>query len=152
MRKSLFFLIFGGLVILPSALVSAQSNELLDKLLDEKAASFGDTVYLGLSSAGLVPETASVEESVSFLEGKQWGLSKSKDDPISLGEYSYLLMKIYDIPGGLMYSLSPGPRYACREFEYLGLVKLKPTPYRNVSGEEVIQMLGKFLEWREEHK
>lgn len=152
MRKDLCFLILSVFFVLKGGFVFAQSNEIIDKLLDEKIALFGETVYISLAAAGLIQESASIEESITILETKNWGIVKSKDDPISLGEYSYLLMKIFDLKGGLMYSLSPGPRYACREFEYLGFIKLKPTPYRNISGEEVLQILGKLLTWLREHK
>jgi len=129
----------------------AQSNDVLDGVLEQKEADFSATVYLVLSAAGIIPETATPEDAVKALEEKGWGIPVSQTPaPISLGQYSYLLMKAFDIPGGLMYRLFPGPRYATREVSYLGFVTDRVTPYRMVSGEEVLRVLGTVLTWKEE--
>jgi len=149
MKRSCFLL----LVFLFSGVLAgfAQSNKLIDGVLGQKEADYSTTIYLVLSAAGIVPESATVEDAVKVLGEKNWGIAQP--DPsatISLGQYSYLLMKAFDIEGGLMYRLLPGPRYAPREVAYLGFVTDRPTPYRSVSGEEVLRILGMVLSWKEE--
>jgi hypothetical protein len=127
----------------------AQSNSIIDEVLDQQKADFSMTVYLVLSAARLVPESATIQESMAALTERGWLVPADGPAEISLGQYSYLLMKAFDIPGGLMYRLFPGPRYATREAAYLGFVTDRPTPNRSVSGEEALRILGAVLAWKE---
>lgn len=133
-----------------SARLFAQSNRLIDEMLLEEKASFGKSVFLVLSAAGLVAETASVTEALSFLEGTGWhSRLKEADDPIKLGEYSFIIMKSFRISGGLFYSLFPGPRYAARELKYLRFYTGRYDAGRVLSGDDVLGILGKALTWQE---
>lgn len=129
----------------------AQSNSVIDDMLGQEKADYSLAVYLVLSAAEIIPESASPEEALSALSDKGWGLAPAEaGQPISLGQYSYLLMKAFGVPGGVMYRLFPGPRYATREAAHRGFVTDRPTPYRSVSGEEAIRILGSVLSWKEE--
>jgi hypothetical protein len=87
------------------------------------------------------------------LKQQDWGI-KVPEQPtdISLGQYAYLIMKAFNIPGGLMYRLMPGSRYAAREIAYLGFVTENPSPYRSISGQEAMQILNNVLSWKEEQQ
>ncbi|HUV06739.1 MAG TPA: hypothetical protein VMX75_03350 [Spirochaetia bacterium] len=148
-RKRLLFLLVtlffvGGLSLM------AQSNLLMDEFLEEKAASYGKTVYLTLLAVNLIQEDASVEQAVTVLEQQGWGVKiKRVGEPINMGELSHLIMKALNIPGGIMYSIAPGPRYASRELIYLRFVDGINNPTRIPSGEEVVRILGRAFEWKE---
>ena len=58
-------------------------------------------------------------------------------------------MKAFNLGGGLMYTLFPGPRYAYRELTFLNLLSSKGGPYREVSGLEVVNTLSRVLNWKE---
>ena len=149
MKRSCFLL----LVFLGVGAIAgfAQSNKLIDTVLGQKEADYSTTVYLVFSAAGLVPENTTTETAVKALSDKNWGITAPETpSPISLGHYSYLLMKAFNIEGGLLYTLLPGPRYATREVAYLGFVTDRPTPYRYLTGEEVLRILGLVLSWKEE--
>ena len=139
------------LLLIASALaLSAQSNELINALLDEAEADFGKAVYLALTAGALIPEDASVEEALAELNARQWNIGeKTAEDPMNLGEYAYLLMRIFDVQGGLMYRLFPGPRYAARELAFREIVRGDPSPGRALSGEEAMRILGALMEWVE---
>jgi hypothetical protein len=131
--------------------VSAQSNQFIDELLLEEQVSFGSAVHLVLNAVELISEEASVEEALQVLVEQEWEIKvKEPLEPILLGEYALLIMTSLDIPGGLMYSLSPGPRYACRELDYLGFIYERPLSYRKLSGDEALQILGGVLEWKQD--
>ena len=133
-----------------TAQLFAQSNRLIDEILAEEKAAFGKSVFLVLAAAGLVPETASVGETLSFLESTGWRVRmKEADTPIRLGELSFIVMKSFKIPGGLFYSIFPGPRYAARELKYLRFYTGRFDASRVLSGDEVIEILGKALAWKE---
>ena len=134
-----------------SVSLMAQSNEVMDDFLEEEKASFGRTAYFTLLAVNLIAEDASVDQALSVLDQQGWGVKVKKgDDTINMGEFSFLIMRALDIPGGLMYKLVPGARYASRELVYLGIVPGRNRPGRTPSGDEVLSILGRALEWKEE--
>ncbi len=149
MYRALLFLFF--ILIAGNMTLAGQSNVLIDNLLVEEKATFGKTAYLALAAAGIIPEEATLEDAIYVLEKQEWGIDlKEPDNPITLGEFSFLLMKAFNIQGGLMYSIIPGARYACRELAYLKVIPGNTSTYRTPSGEEVVRILGRLLEWKEE--
>ncbi|MBN1524503.1 MAG: hypothetical protein JW904_08475 [Spirochaetales bacterium] len=148
-RKTIFFFIcfvFTGLALF------AQSNVLIDQLLEEQQATFGKSIYMVLSAAELVPANAAVDTAMKKLADSNWNITKAADAPITLGEVAYILMKAFDMQGGVMYSLFPGPRYACREFEYRDFIRKSPYPDRTLTGAEVMQIIAKVLSAQEAAK
>ncbi len=148
MKRSGILCVFLLSVVLP---LCAQSNQLLDQLLDEPQATFGDVVYLTLAAAKVVPDTATPAEAIQALQQQGWKVEMlPADAPISLGTYSYLLMKAFKVSGGLFYGLFPGPRYACRELGWLKVIPTDARPLRTLSGEEAVRILGRMLALQEE--
>jgi hypothetical protein len=139
-----FFII----LIVSGGVVFPQSNSFIDSVLEKKEAACGEAFFMALSSAGLVNAEGSVDEAMKYIETNKWGLPGDPEAPVTLGELCYALMRAHQLKGGLMYELFPGPRYAAREFEYLGWVRRSPVPSRRVSGEEVLQIIGQVLEFK----
>lgn len=134
-----------------NTILVAQSNLIIDQLLEEDRATYGKTVYLVLTAAELLSEEDSVQKAFTLLNEKDWGIKiKQEMDVINIGEYSFLLMKAFNINGGIMYSIFPGPRYAARELYYLGFFFENPSADRYISGEEIVEILGRVLAWKEE--
>jgi len=130
----------------------AQSNELIDQILAEQWATYGKAVYLVLVASGTIPEEASVQAAVEAL-GEAGGRMpvRDPDAPVTLGEFSFLVMQFLGIPGGLFYTLLPGPRYAARELGYLGFYTGRFAPGRYLTREEALRILGNALEWKKEN-
>lgn len=146
--KTLFFLFF--VLLMGNVALMAQSNQLIDELLEEEGATFGKTAYLVLTAAGLLPEEASPGDAVEVLGQQEWGLeSKGEGDPITLGEMAFLFMRAFEMKGGIMYRLFPGPRYAARELAFRGFIQGSPSAYRIPSGEEAVMTLSGVLDWKE---
>jgi hypothetical protein len=144
MKKAapLFAFLFAGLLPLAS-----QSNQLLDQILAQPRLSFGQAAYLLLTAAQKLPEQSSPEQAAEALASSGWKVKgRPAEEPITIGEYSYLLMQAFGIRGGLFYHLFPGPRYAARELAYRRLIKGKAYPGRPLSGEEAVYMLGAVME------
>jgi len=151
MKKSGFALSLLFISLAVNMSLAAQSNDLIDALLAEEEASYGKAAYLALTASGLITEEQSPEQALEVLQEQGWRLDiLTAGEPIKLGEYSFILMKAFHIQGGLMYSIMPGPRYAGRELSYLGMILGSPSPYRTISGEEAVRILGNILEWQEE--
>jgi hypothetical protein len=134
-----------------SAVLGAQSNRVIDGLIEEEQASFGRVLYLVQTAAGLIDEETAPEQAVRNFEFRTWNLQEKRaEQPISLGEYSQLLVQAFGIKGGIMYRLFPGPRYAAREMEYLGFIRGSGAPARHLSGREVLDILRELLAWKGE--
>ncbi|MCF7947832.1 MAG: hypothetical protein K9M94_04490 [Spirochaetia bacterium] len=143
---SILFLLGLSLSLMP-----AQSNQIIDQLLEKKETSFAEALYLVQTATGEIPEDISPQIAAERFDSQGWNLPQiSADTPITLGEYSQLLMHAFEIPGGIMYSIFPGPRYAAREAHYRGFVRGSALPGRSLSGSEVLFILRQVLEWKEE--
>jgi len=144
MKKAWALLALLIVCVLPAA---AQSNLLIDRLLEQPRASFGAAAYLVLAASGALDPDATEQQALESLREKGWKLrSAQAEEPIRLGEFCFLLMKAFEEKGGLMYRLIPGPRYAVRELAYQGLVRGKVHSRRFASGQEVVQILSGFLD------
>jgi hypothetical protein len=142
----LAFILLGAI-----AHVSAQSNEVLDALLEEETTSYGQAAYLVLTASARIPDDTSPAEAAAEMAGQGWKVpTRAAEEPLTLGEYSFLLMQAFELKGGIMYRIIPGPRYAGRELAYLKFIKGNTSPYRMFSGEEAIGILGRLMEWKEE--
>ena len=150
MLKSKVLCICFILIMLNIPFLYCQLEDQIDLLLEEEHASFGKAVYLVLVASDICGETATLDSALGVLKGKNWGITvKEAENPITLGEYSHLLMKAFNIPGGLLYMLIPGPRYAVRELAYHKLILEDPYPERPVSGNEVMTILTRLIDWKE---
>ncbi len=129
-----------------AASVWAQSQTVMDTLLTEKSASFGEAVYLVMTAVNAVPDTASVEEAIATADKSLKLPQADAASPITLGQYSFLLMQAFHMRGGVMYSLFPGPRYAARELAFRNFIVGDTSPSRTVTGAEVVQMLGSVMD------
>jgi hypothetical protein len=122
----------------------------MDRFLEEPAVAYGDAAYLVLVGAGLLKDGEPVERALSVLSERGWAVGgKGASDPLTLGEFAFLVMRANGIPGGLMYHVAPGPRYATRELEYLEVIQGKGRPGSAVSGERAARILGRVLDWKE---
>lgn len=145
------FFLLGLTLIAGSAVVFAQSNEFIDQVLAKKQLDTGSAVYLALAASGLADSSISADQALADLGQRGWNVKLSSSEaPVTLGQYSYLLMRAFNIGGGLLYRAVPGPRYAERELAYRGFITDKANPYRTLSGEEALRILGAVLASREE--
>jgi hypothetical protein len=136
-----------ALWVLPPARLAAQSNAFVDRLLETPQATLGQAAYLLLTARGVVPEKATPEQAAETLAAQGWDTpALAPADPVTLGQYCFLLMQAYAVQGGLMYRIAPGPRYASRELAYRRLIRGKAYPNRTLSGEEALAILRGLLE------
>ena len=54
-------------------------------------------------------------------------------------------MKAFSLPGGLLYTLFSSPRHACRELEYLRIIRGRTDPGGRLDGGEFLRILGRTL-------
>ncbi len=128
---------------------SAQSNSVIDQMLSQRAATVGDSAYIVLTAANVVAPDADVAQALSTAIDKGWLKKSAKADaPITFGQFSYLIMKSFNLRGGLLYTVFPGPRYAAREMFYRGYAPSRLSPYEKVSGTLALYVLRTMLDAR----
>jgi hypothetical protein len=146
MNKSLFVTGFCCLFIAP-ALLPAQTAKRLDGLLDSAEVNYAGAAMIVLPAAGLMGEDVSPE--AAFAEALVRGLLPKKAKPdgaVRLGELAFLVMRAFNMKGGLFYTLFPGPRYAYRELVHRQLIQGRNDPALTLSGERLLRILGRMMD------
>ncbi|MDR2746861.1 MAG: hypothetical protein LBB77_05375 [Treponema sp.] len=125
-----------------ASILCAQTAAELDLLLETKQVSFAQVSRFVLVTAGMADAGTEAGEIYTLAKEKGWLPEKAApDSPIKLGELCFLLMGAFDIKGSFLYALFPGPRYAFRELDYLGLIPGQRDPGLRVPGERFLQIL-----------
>ena len=147
MKRLLILVLLLGLA---AAVLPAQSNQLVDRMLEDEGADVGDATYMVLLSAGAIEESASTSDAVSYAQEQGWLEQATADsEPITFGQFSYILMEAHGEAGGLMYRMIPGPRYAGREVVFRNWTIERRTTNEEISGETALRILGNYLAARE---
>ena len=124
----------------------AQSNDALDIVLSEQQLSYGSAALLVLSASDHIDDESSFAHASARLDALGWGIpGRNVSDPVTLGEYAFLLMQAFEFPGGLMYRVVPGPRYATREVAALRIAEGTAMVNARLSGERAVRMLGRTM-------
>ena len=127
----------------------AQSNAVVDEILTQETITYGNAAYLMLRAQGMLDDDAEIAVAVSRYENGSAALGYDADQRITLGEFSYMTMKTFAIPGGFMYSILPLPRYAAQELVFRDIVQGDAYPRMDVSGERALRILGRVLALQE---
>jgi len=142
-------LLFG----LSACAAMAQSNDFMDSLLASKAATVGQVSYLVLVASDKLSEDADQAKAFEQLQSLGWApKAAAADDPIQLASYSYILMRAFDLKGGIMYSWMPSPRYAYRELASRQMIQGRSDPQEKVDGSAAVRILGRVLDVAEKAK
>ena len=73
----------------------------------------------------------------------------SADESVRLDRLSLLLMRSFDIKGGLFYTLFKTPHYAYRELAFLNIIQGRHDPGMIVTGERLLFYVSRILSQRE---
>ena len=137
------------LLIIP-AFVFGQTAGELDTLLETKAVSAGASARFVLGAADLLPADISGNdaERAAFNMAKEKGwIAKEASEGITLREAAFLIMNAFNLKGGVMYNFLQNPRYAYREMLYRKLIQGKADPSMSVSGERLLQIIGRTQDY-----
>jgi hypothetical protein len=152
MSKHMLLCVICFLFVLP-VFLAAQTAVKLDAILETPAVNCAQAAWLALASAGALPpefsaRDAGMENAFERAMANRWLPRKSApDDPATLGALSFLLMKAFNLQGGLMYAILPGPRYAFRALASRSLIQGAADPAMTVSGERFLHILGNVLSY-----
>jgi outer membrane protein OmpA-like peptidoglycan-associated protein len=137
------------LVLFPGGFLHGQTAANMDELLDSREITWAQACRFVLPASGVLGEHAAAPAAFDAARERGW-LPKgaAADGSVNLGGLSFLIMKSFSIKGSLLYALFPGSRYAYRQMDYLGLIPGLRDPALNVSGERLLQILGRVLNYR----
>jgi hypothetical protein len=148
MIKKVFPLLFCFIAAAP-VFIPAQTAAELEAVLESPAVTCSQAAWFTLASASAdYVLTGGAEGAFKTARENGWlPPEAAADDPVSLGDLSFLIMKAFDIKGGLMYALLPGKRYAFRAMVSRSFIQGASDPAMTVSGERFLRILGKVLEF-----
>jgi hypothetical protein len=128
----------------------AQTAGELERLLGAPTVSCQDVAWFILSATGAIPAGSFASDAYQFALDNKWLPKKATaDGAITLEGVSLLIMQAAGIKGGLMFTLTHGSRYAYRDLIYRGLIQGRAYASQKISGERLLQILGRVLEYTE---
>lgn len=138
------------LIALASAPAAADQMDVIASLQVADEVSYREGAYAVLVASGALPGTASPEAALNpALRADLGWESRDIDAPLSVAEFSYLVMRGFDIPGGLIYRIAPGPRYAVRELRFRRILVERLNAPAPITGVQALRLIGNAIEWHE---
>ena len=134
-------------VFLIAAAAFGQAAEKIDKILETEKATFGQATYLIQTALNDGSDELDFETAFDRFKNENENLirnSVSAEDVIPIKTYAFLLMKAFDVKGGMMYRIYPCPRYAYRDLRYLAVIQGKNNPDALMTGSVMLQILGRI--------
>ena len=141
------------LLLLLPAFAFAQTASEMDAMLEADTVSAAKAARFVLGSADLLPaglsgpeaEKAAYETAFS----NSW-IKTGAEKNVTLKDTAFLIMKVFNLKGGVMYSLFKNPRYAYREMIYRKLIQGVTDQSMKVSGQKLLVILDKTSKYIEE--
>ncbi|AEF85742.1 hypothetical protein TREPR_2298 [Treponema primitia ZAS-2] len=150
MKRYLLLLCALTAALLSPPRAHAQTAGELERLLGAPIVSYQDAAWLVLSSVEAVPGGTAPADAYQFALDRNWLPKKATaNSAVTLGGVSLLIMEAAGIKGGIMFTLTHGSRYAYRDLVYRGLIQGRAYATQKVSGERLLQILGRALEYTE---
>ncbi len=137
------FLVMTALILLCAAVVSAQSADALTKMIEADESTVGETAYFLAVYLGSVPESASEADAIRALQDAEiCKAGVNADDSLTYKDFAGLIMRTWNVKGGLMYSITKADRYALRELQAMGLISAGADPQAIVSGYDALATIN----------
>ena len=134
------------LLLLP-ALAFAQTAAEMDSLLASDTVSAAQAARFVLGAADLLPELsgADAENAAYGMASSNGWVKAAAGESVTYKDTAFLIMKAFDIKGGVMYSLFGNPRYAYREMVYRKIIQGRTEGAMPVTGARFLQILDRAL-------
>ena len=146
-------LLFSYFFFLFSFVVSAQTATEMDAMLEANTVSAARAARFVLGTADLLPAGLSgpaVEKAAYDMALSNGWIKIAAEENVTLKDTAFLIMKAFNLKGGVMYSLFKNPRYAYRELVYRKLIQGRTDQTMKVSGQKLLVILDRTLRYIEE--
>lgn len=134
-------------VLITIAASFGQAAEKVDRILETEKTTFGQVAYLIQTALNDGSDKLDFETAFDRFKSGNKNLirdSVTAGDVIPVKTYAFLLMKAFNIKGGLMYRIYPCPRYAYRDLRYLAVIQDNNDPDAPMTGSTMLQILGRI--------
>ena len=141
MKKYLFIL---AVCLIPAALVFSQTAAEIERLLDTDSVTYEQAAWFVLRAA----DVEVFNPMGAFSQAADWKWLPGKagpSDKAALSGVSLLVMRAFNLKGGLFYSLAKNPHYAYRELIYKGVIQGRADSDMEVSGDLLLFMINEVL-------
>lgn len=125
----------------------SKANEQINDILNQKQIKAESAAYLLLTAKGYVPDATAPDVALADLRRRGWTTLQT-GDAVSIETLSWLLVKTFEVSGGLLSAVFPSPRYAYRDLAFYGLINDSRGPGRLISGEELLRTLQKVMDFK----
>ena len=144
-KKTFFVCLF---LIMPVFLYP-QTGQRIEALLSSNALTYGQVTQFVLEAAD-IPAFSSPEAALRFAVEQNW-LPRNvvANDPAKLRGLSLLIMKAFEVRGGIFYSLFQTSHYAYRELVYRNIIVGRAGPDMVVSGDTLLYLVSRVLSFQE---
>ena len=144
MRMKLAF--FTSFFLLLPLYLSAQTAAELEIILQTQAVNCAQAAKFVLASGSDAAANISAQSAFDLALSRGWLAEGTKpDEKITLEKLSFLILKAFNMKGGVMYTLNPGPRYAYKSMVSRDFIQGSTSPGMNVNGEKFLLILGKVI-------
>jgi len=143
--------LFSGFVVNLFFLVSlstplhAQTADEIETLINTNAVTYSQAVRFVLEAANIAAIKDRGEAFQYAQDHKMLPQKAVPDAAVTLENISYVLMKSFNIKGGLIYTITKNQRYAYRELVYMEIIQGRADPGMKVSGDQLLFMVGRLL-------
>jgi hypothetical protein len=131
-----------------AAPLQAQTAAELEALLQTQAVTREQAARFVLEAAEVqgLPDAPDAGRAFAYAVETGWLPGNAQPEkPVTLAELSFLIMRAFDMKGGVMYSLAPGPRYAYRSMLIRSLIQEPADPAMTLNGDRFLLILGNVL-------
>jgi len=129
--------------------VNQSTAEEMEIIFEAKAVTYAQVSRFALDAANVLTANSGEEAFKFALENNLLPKNTAADEIARLDKISLLLMRAFDIKGGLFYSMTKSPRYAYRELVYQKVILHRAYPAMNVSGQQFLFYVNRLLAMKE---
>ncbi len=124
----------------------AQYGRIMDEVAgkDEVAVS-ASLRLLAVAAGSLAPEIGEADARAAVQKLGIRVPEAPDDRPIAYGEFAFLAVQLFDIPGGFAYGLMPGPRTAFRDLQDRGLIPPEARAGDHLNGAQALRLLAALV-------
>jgi hypothetical protein len=146
-----YFCLF-ALCVIFAPRVFAQTAAKLEALLNETALTWSAAAAFALEASGSLDAEAVLDsaDAFRFAAEREWlPKNAAPESAARLNGIALLLMRSFELKGGIFYSLAKGPHHAYRELVYKGLIRGDTDPDMPVSGQHLLLIISRILSAQE---
>jgi hypothetical protein len=125
--------------------LQAQTAAELDALLQTQAVTCAQAARFVLEAADIQGASEAGRAFAYAAEAGWLPGNAPPEKPVTLAELSFLIMRAFNMKGGLMYALFPGPRYAYRAMVSRAFIQEPADPAMTLNGGRFLLVLGNVL-------